>query len=66
MWVVSFRLKMSSGVGGDFKDHRGTFLLHFEKQVSTKLAIYAEILAMKEGLLIRAASRWATSANFVI
>lgn len=57
---------VSSGIGGVLKDHLGTFLLHFGKQlVEVDLVIYVEILAIREALLIAIASRWATTTNFI-
>lgn len=50
------------GIGGVFRDYSGTVLLHFAKQVKVNSAIYAEVLAIKEGILIAAAFRWSDVA----
>lgn len=51
----------ASGIGGVFRDHLGTVLLHFAKHVKADSTIHAEILAIKDGFLIAAASRWSGS-----
>lgn len=51
----------ASGIGGVFRDHQGAFLLYFVKSVDMDYANYAEVLAIREGLLVVAASRWASS-----
>lgn len=55
-----------SGIGGVFGDHLGLILLQFAKQVKAELVIHAEILAIMEGMLIAAASRWSGSMDFQI
>lgn len=57
---------MSSDIVGVFKYHKGNFLLYFGKQVMVDSVIQAKILAIREALLIAAASRWATTTTFVI
>lgn len=60
--VVSSR----NGIGGIFKDHQRNILLQFKKEVSAKSAIHTEIISIKEGLLITAASRWFSFSHFML
>lgn len=55
----------SSGIGGVFKDSFGTFILHLENKMDVNSTIHAEILAIRERLLITVASRWSGSTRFV-
>lgn len=47
----------SNGIGGAFKDHFETFLLHFSKQVEADSAVHIEVFAIREALLIATTSR---------
>lgn len=49
-----------------FRDHHGSFLHHFEKHVNTESTIHAEVLAIREGLLIATTFRWFGSMTFEI
>lgn len=53
-----------SGIGGVFRDHLGTFLLHFVKQADAESAIHAKVLAIGEGMLIASTSQWASVSTF--
>lgn len=59
-------LSGASGIGGVLRDHIGSFLLHFAKQVEADSAIHAEVLAIKEGMLVAAASKWSGTTTFII
>lgn len=47
---------LASGIRGVFKDHNESILLQFAKQFGADLAIHAEILAIRNGMLIVTAS----------
>lgn len=55
-----------SGIGRIFRDDLGTSLLHFGKQIVADLTNHAEILAIKEELLIVVASRQARTTTFIL
>lgn len=48
--------KLASGIGGAFKDHSGSILLHFTKHIQVDSAIYVEILTIREDILIATTS----------
>lgn len=48
-----------------FKYSEGQVLLQFGKGVSVVSAVHTEVLALKEGLQVAVASRWAYSHSFV-
>lgn len=56
----------ASGIGGVFRDHLGTVLLHFAKHVEADSTINVEILVIREGIFIAVASRWSGSVPFEI
>lgn len=63
----SFSVKASrSGIGKIFRDHLGNTLLHFNKEITVDLVILIEIFAIREGLLLAAASPWAFSTIFLL
>lgn len=45
------------GIGGVFRNLEGKRLLQFNNKVSVESAVYAELLAFREGILMAAASR---------
>lgn len=55
-----------SGIGDVFWDHSSNIILHFSKQIATDLAIQVEVMAIRKGLLIAAASRWSSYTTFYI
>lgn len=55
-----------SGIGGLLRDHYGNLLLHFAKEVLIDSAILIEIHAIREGLLVAAASHWLPTSQFLI
>lgn len=54
------------GIGGIFRYNHGNPLMHFGKQFVVDSGNHAEILALREGLLVVAASRWGHSIHFLI
>lgn len=56
----------ASRIGGVFRDHFGSFLMHFAKQVEANSAIHAEVLAIREGMLVATTSRWSGVASFIL
>lgn len=56
-----------SGIWDTFWDNEGTILLHFEKHITTDLAILTEVLAIrKKRILITTASHWTTLSTFAL
>lgn len=56
----------ASGIGGVLKDHSSSFLLHFTKHVEANSTIHVEVLAIREGILVAATSRWSGVSTFII
>lgn len=48
-----------------FRDSKGRVLFQFGKEVSVDLAVHTEVLTLREGLLMAAASRKASTHSFV-
>lgn len=55
-----------NGISGIFRDHTGNTLLQFNKEILSDSAISAKISAIRDGLLIAAASRWSNSSYFML
>lgn len=55
-----------SGIGGVSHDYFGNITLHFNKDILMDSAIMIEVMAIKEGLFIAAASQWAPLNTFHI
>lgn len=55
-----------AGIGGTFRYHEGSILLHFNKHVQANSMIQSEALIIREGFLIAVVSRWSQSSSFVI
>lgn len=55
-----------SGIGIIFQDHSSNILPHFSKEITMDTTILIEIIAIKEGLLIAAASRWSLTSPFYL
>lgn len=54
------------GIRGIFLNSRGReVLIQFGKEVELDLAVYVEVLALREGILVVAALRWASSHSFL-
>lgn len=51
-------------IGSIFRDHEDKPLLYFAKHVLVDLVIHVEILAVREGLHVVAASCWSSSSSF--
>lgn len=62
----SYPFSGASEIGRVLKDHCGSFQMHFAKQVEADLAIEAEVLAIREGMLVATASKWLGAATFII
>lgn len=56
----------SGCIGRVFLDQDSRILLHFGKQVTVDLAIQTEVLVIREGIFIVAASQWSNLATFLI
>lgn len=52
-------------IDGVFRDSEGKVCLQFGKKVHVNSAIYREILAFGEWILVAMVSRWASSHSFV-
>lgn len=52
-------------IKGMFRDSEGRALLQFGRDVKMDLAIHEEVLALQEGLLVEATSRWVSTHSFV-
>lgn len=49
-----------------FRDSEGRVLLQFNKKVSVDLAVHAEVVALREGILVVAATlRWTLMHLFI-
>lgn len=48
-----------------FRDSDGRVLLQFFKEVCVDSTIYAEVMTLREGLLVAAVSRWSSSYSFM-
>lgn len=59
-------LNQTKAASEEFRDHSGNIILHFSKQVSVNSTIMTKVLAIMEGILIAAASRWASLNTFYI
>lgn len=55
-----------SGIGGVLRDDQGKVLIAFSKSVGMGNANFAELLAIKEALLIFVASDWVSSHELII
>lgn len=53
------------GIGGVFRDSEGKVFVQFSKEVSTDLIVLAEVLSLKQGILVAVASRWNSSHSFL-
>lgn len=53
------------GIGGPIRDSDGRVFIQFYKEVREDSTINAEVLALREGLLFVAVSRWASSHYFL-
>lgn len=53
------------GIGGIFRNSNGRVLIQFGKQVSTDSVVHAEIMALREGLVVAATWQWASSHSFM-
>lgn len=53
------------GIRGVFRDSEGRVLLQFCKEVIVDLAVEAEVLALREGLLVAVTSCWASTHSFM-
>lgn len=46
------------GIDGVFRNSKGRVLLEFGREVSVDSTVHVEVLALREGLLVVATSRW--------
>lgn len=51
--------------GGVFRDSENQVLSQFGKEVLLDLTVHAEVVALREGILVAATSRWVSSYYFV-
>lgn len=57
---------MAKLIGGIFRDSESTTLLHFAKFVMVNSAIEAEVMAIREAILVAVVSRRSTTSTFGI
>ncbi|KAK9032724.1 hypothetical protein V6N11_056981 [Hibiscus sabdariffa] len=55
-----------AGIGGVLRDHNGRILMNFSKHIGMSDPVSAEILAIKEALVLFTKSAWAFDANLII
>lgn len=67
MNIDDFFLRSSGkeGIEGVFRNLKGKVILQFDKEVSMESAVHVDVLALWEGLLVVAVSRWASSHSFM-
>lgn len=53
------------GIWGIFKDSEGRVFLQFGKAIGAELAIHAEVLVLREGLLVATVGWWVPSHSFL-
>lgn len=53
------------GIGGVVRDSEGKFLIQFSKEVRVNSTVHVEVVALREGLLVAAASSWASFHSFI-
>lgn len=61
-----FQVLAEGARGGLFRNSGGKVLVQFRKEIVVDLAVYVNLLSLREGILMAAASRWASFLSFPI